>query len=497
MSRFSINYLILLFFFLITLVISFSHINYLFDDSYIHFRIADNLLKYGKPYFNVNESYMSSSSSIWTNYITLLKFIFHNNFIYSLIILNSLTLTFNLNLYKKIVEILIKRKTIILENIFIYLVLFSIQIASSIGLMETILLLFFIGQSFILLSRNNIYGYVLIILALFIRYEAVVYLFYFIFYFRNNFKLSKVIFICFLSSIPVLCYDIYYFDTVFPLTIKAKKLVYTLSYSQVLKSLFFIKSYFLEFIILLTFFYNIYLKRFNIFFLIGLTVFLLYIYGKAQIFEWYKPIYLVPIFISFISLNFSIQNILYSRTRKLFLIGNNIIVILFTLFYLHYFFFAVLFRNPKFFPDFYISARVNKYIEISKDLYLKYPNSKLMTTEIGGIGFGFKGYIIDGMGLIQPDCLKYHPLNIPNERSSGSIGAIPTACVIEKMPEIIVSHDIFIEHFQKSQVKQYYNHYRLNIYSNNDLLYINNIYNPLWGSKFLNVYILKNIDKGL
>ena len=65
------------------------------------------------------------------------------------------------------------------------------------------------------------------------------------------------------------------------------------------------------------------------------------------------------------------------------------------------------------------------------------------------------------------------------------------------MPEIILSHDIFIENFQKSQVKQYYNQYKLKIYSNHDLLNINNMYNPLWGSKFLNVYILKNIDKGL
>ena len=85
MTRISINSLILIAVFVITLIISYAHLNYLFDDSYIHFRIADNLLKYGKPYFNINERYMSSSSSIWTICITLLKFIFRKFFIYSLI----------------------------------------------------------------------------------------------------------------------------------------------------------------------------------------------------------------------------------------------------------------------------------------------------------------------------------------------------------------------------------------------------------------------------
>ena len=36
-----------------------------------------------------------------------------------------------------------------------------------------------------------------------------------------------------------------------------------------------------------------------------------------------------------------------------------------------------------------------------------FPNSRLMTSEIGGLGYGFPGPLDDGIGLISPEASKY------------------------------------------------------------------------------------------
>ena len=83
-------------------------------------------------------------------------------------------------------------------------------------------------------------------------------------------------------------------------------------------------------------------------------------------------------------------------------------------------------------------------------------------------------------------------MKIPEKRSHGGIGAIPTKCVDEFKPEIIVSYDVFIEHFLKSNVVNLYNHYKLPVFTEFDLQHTQN--HQVWGSKHLNVFIRKDID---
>jgi len=57
---------------LFVLLLSFSiwlHLglhDYAFDDAYIHFRVAEQLLEQGAPYYNSGEAVMASSSPVWT-----------------------------------------------------------------------------------------------------------------------------------------------------------------------------------------------------------------------------------------------------------------------------------------------------------------------------------------------------------------------------------------------------------------------------------------------
>jgi hypothetical protein len=75
-----------------------------------------------------------------------------------------------------------------------------------------------------------------------------------------------------------------------------------------------------------------------------------------------------------------------------------------------------------------------------------------MTSELGGLGESFHGYIYDGFGLTNPDALRYQPLKIPEERSSGIIGGIPWRYVMDKRPDIIVSYDIYAKGLLNSRV---------------------------------------------
>jgi hypothetical protein len=68
-----------------------------------------------------------------------------------------------------------------------------------------------------------------------------------------------------------------------------------------------------------------------------------------------------------------------------------------------------------------------------------------MTSEIGGLGWGFHGKILDGVGLASPEAIRYHPMRVPDERSSGLWGEIPAGFVRDSHPDLIVSYDMFAE----------------------------------------------------
>jgi len=89
-------------------------------------------------------------------------------------------------------------------------------------------------------------------------------------------------------------------------------------------------------------------------------------------------------------------------------------------------------------------------------LFSIYPDAKLLTSEIGGLGYSFKGEIIDGMGLITPRALDYHPMSVPQQRQSGALGAIPAQMVENENPELIVSYPGFVQEFDSSVYREEY-----------------------------------------
>jgi hypothetical protein len=140
------------------------------------------------------------------------------------------------------------------------------------------------------------------------------------------------------------------------------------------------------------------------------------------------------------------------------------------------------------------AGRARKYLEVGRYLYDRYPESTLMSSEIGGLGYGFKGYVVDAAGLASPGALKYHPMKVPEERSNGSIGAIPVGLVEEIKPDIIVSYDIFIENLVNSDVIKDYYLIRDPVFVESDLNMSKT--KVIWGSKNLNIFIRRGSIQG-
>jgi hypothetical protein len=88
-------------------------------------------------------------------------------------------------------------------------------------------------------------------------------------------------------------------------------------------------------------------------------------------------------------------------------------------------------------------------LRIGDDLAQLMPAAVLMSSEIGALGWTFPGRIVDAAGLVSPECLKYHPMLVPEERSRGTLGAIPPRAVTDLAPDVIVSMETFSEAFRQ------------------------------------------------
>lgn len=80
---------------------------------------------------------------------------------------------------------------------------------------------------------------------------------------------------------------------------------------------------------------------------------------------------------------------------------------------------------PRWNDDYAAAARVHEYFAVGQTLYHACPNGSLLTSEIGGLGYGFRGEILDGVGLTTPAAIFFHPLRFPQDSPSYDEGAIP------------------------------------------------------------------------
>jgi hypothetical protein len=215
----------------------------------------------------------------------------------------------------------------------------------------------------------------------------------------------------------------------------------------------------------------------------GLAIPTVYLLSRGLVFPWYTPLFNVPLAWC--------AAVGVSRARRpwssaLFLL----VLVVPSAWGLASSGRAVLGR-PDAYRYFDSNARTRKYIEVGRRLVARYPDATLLSSEIGGLGWGFSGRVEDGVGLITPAALRHHPLAVPEQRSAGYIGAIPAAYVRELRPEIVVSLDIFIEELMRDPVLREYRGLTEPIYVKEDLPFAP--VGGLWGSTRLNVLLRRDL----
>ena len=81
------------------------------------------------------------------------------------------------------------------------------------------------------------------------------------------------------------------------------------------------------------------------------------------------------------------------------------------------------------------NIRVAEYRAVGGALEESCPTGRLLTSEIGGLGDGFKGEILDGFRSGKPpSAIKYHVMRGPEEKRNGLLGTIPLGFVQESAP---------------------------------------------------------------
>lgn len=501
---------------LIAVALLIIHINlsaYAFDDAFIHFRVARNQLDAGSPYFNDGEAIKVSSSSGWVIILTLLlaatRWIgLESSFPLIVSILNATALFLGMWVFVWVIETIVERQLSFPERLLFQVQYLGLLLLSSWGLMETGLALLVAGWGLLLSLQSKPWGIAILALAVSIRLElsVVLGLAFVWLLVQRRFNLFHLLGYAILGMIPLVTYDLYFYHTMIPQSVLAKPVVYSISpvisfFDVLLHSL---PSLSITVGSILLFF-GIGLISTQLFMLligfrirktqIGAWALLFgfwalviaggYMAGHTLIFDWYRPLYMIPIVVSGAIYYYS--PIDSKNTLRIFVY---FVFVISTISIMRTLLASVV--NPSLLSsEFEAGSRVKTYQHVGAILYEHYSNVALLTSEIGGLGYAFKGEIQDAAGLATPDALVFHPMEVPGQRSSGSLGAIPPQYVQATMPELIVSLDIFAEALRRDDVISSYNQIKVPAYLPEDARLSTSP--TIWWSRYLRIYIRKDL----
>jgi hypothetical protein len=485
---------------------------YAFDDAYIHFRVARNYVEIGVPYYNTSETLKVSTSSGWIIFLATLywaaKIInLESNFSLLISIINALISICGLIVYTKVVELFLERRLSILQKLFLQTIIWAILLPSSVGLMETPLALLTTGLGIYFLLLSKPIGFTLFGISIYLRLElfVLVTIICIIVVFQNKFKLYQILGYLILGLASFIVFDLYYFQTIVPHSIIAKSTVYSSSSLVTFATILYnslpglplvrnqnlLVMVFITVVIILiwTVFRESAIVKKNLYpaalYFSGLLVISIYTFSHAPLFDWYIPLYMLPISIAYFSYSYLVEhpkNIIIKL--PLFLLFFLSMISIFSTIYSGFY-------KPNTFALFEGGSRVKTYLVVGKIINEDYRSATLLTSEIGGLGYSFKGKIFDAAGLASSDVLSFHPMRVPQQRSNGLIGAIPPDYVKFVHPDIIVSYDIFAEALLKDDISTQYNIITLPAYLPEDAIYSES--KTIWGSKYLRVYIHKSL----
>ncbi|PKM46235.1 MAG: hypothetical protein CVV05_04495 [Gammaproteobacteria bacterium HGW-Gammaproteobacteria-1] len=437
------------------------------DDAYIHFRIAEQYASTGQPYFNTGEAVMATSSPLWTVLLTLLAFL-PGEMAFKVFALVEVPVLAGV----VVLSFLAFRAFGVAANwalgyaAGVFILLYGV----SLNLMETPLAVLMVLLALLAFVARHPVWPVFAVVASFIRYEmSVVFLAlaaYQVFVLRD--ALKPALFALITGGVVVV-WLYATFGTVIPNAIGIKSVVYDVPWDAFINSTLpggrrTLRLFLLLVLALLGYLFFRARRRNSIrgtamplvLLMAGALIFSVYAFRRAFLHEWYVPNYTVLVFMGGAALYWACANAYEGRNAVRILAS--LVPLLFIAPYA-----ALVMSDVNAavvdlgsYRSLEAGGRVERYAEIGRKLYHENPRGILLTSEIGGLGYGYRGHIADGVGLATPGARKYHPLKVPEQRQNGMIGAIPPAYVKDTMPDFIVSYPIFSKALLDDAVLQQY-----------------------------------------
>ena len=422
-----------------------------FDDAFIHFRIAENWFTSGVPFFNPAESVYATSSPLFVLLLTLGCFL-RLSPPSSAGIICGMTSVLAAFYWGKI-----SRASSRGSWLLITLAFFIIQLPISLGLMETSLALACAGFALFSAGAPFSVRFFFLGLAALARPEfSILTIFFSIVEYRMfaGIRTSSWFFLI-LAVIGYGTTTLYFFSSLVPHTLAAKRLVYEVTPAQITGQIleyfigegaptelrFALQSLVLAGLLIFSILiFSVKMKgeffrektQFKIeFFGLGFSVLTLigYMLSGVPLFPWYAPLLILP----FLS-GLSALSALISRSMQLFFFFLTISLSL-LICARAYIAANVGIASSPWYPS---NERIQAIAEIGREISRQVPGALIASPEIGALGYYSGMKILDGVGLVSPESLKFHPIPIPEGRKNGLIGALPSAIVASRRPDYIV-----------------------------------------------------------
>lgn len=434
------------------------------DDAYIHFRIAEQYVNTGEPYFNTGEAVMTTSSPLWTLVLSVVAAL-PGEMAWKVFVLLEIPVMSGV----VVLTFLVFRKHgigVICAMAYAsgtFLLLYGVAM----NLMETPFAILLLLCALLLLRERNAAWSLFGVAACFVRYElSMVFLamaIYQMAVLRNPVK-PAIYAIAFGGGVLVWLYTT--FGVVVPNAMYVKSVIYDIPWGDFLVSLFPGGRWSIvpvSVLILAVLAYAAIKGRSRlmseeiglplVMLLSGIAIFLAYVIRHTLMFPWYIPNYTTPIFVGIAALSFWVAHT-FLRARKMVAVLSLLPLLLPAPY------FIALAADLKAstvdlsqYRSLEMGGRVARYLEVGYELYSELPNGVLLTSEIGGLGYGYRGYIADGVGLATPGAVAYHLKAGPQQRTNG---AIPPGYVREIMPDFIVTYPVFAESLLRDEVMSRY-----------------------------------------
>ena len=412
------------------------------DDFFIHLRIATHWLSTGQPFFNLDERVLGTSSPLYVGLLVVILALWGKSWFMGLLILQSIVVaTLSLLVFSLV-------KNLSGTNLFAALAATSamlLSIESALLGMETPLALTLMTFSLLILKQHPWAALACSAVCVSVRLECLIFHGLVTGYlFLTSHRKVKCLLVSILYVVLVIGGVWIVFGTVIPQPAIAKGVVFQLSWSESLRvnTQFLWATWLCFFPCVGVFLVN---RRYLSREIVGVSVMLWsfsalviagYITKGVLVFPWYVPLVLFPL-----GTAASIVGAALPLARDRLLAA---CIVGLTAYYPTWSLWG--FYREELISDRELEAgRASRLLEIGLRINRCGTSYTVLASEIGAVGVGYTGIVRDGVGLVSPEALRYHPLRVGIERSVGVQGAIPLRYARAINPDVIVTLPGFIQ----------------------------------------------------